>query len=89
METMKGLRRSRTLSALGVLAIAATGAAWSGCGEDDDNDVDQAAEDVQQGAEEAGQEVEQAAEDTGEAAEDAGKEVEQEANEADKEDKGD
>jgi hypothetical protein len=64
----------RALAGVAVLAIAATGAAWSGCGDDED-DVNQAIDDVQQQAEDA-------AEEAGGQAEEAQQQAEEQIDEA-------
>jgi gas vesicle protein len=64
MSTMKA---SRVKTALGVLAIAAAGAAWTGCGDDDldqaTNDIKEAGEDIKDEAQEAGEEIKDEAEE--------------------------
>ena len=51
---MSNLKRRRAMSAFGVLAIAATGAAWSGCGDDDaDEAIDNAQEQIDEATDEA------------------------------------
>ncbi len=62
----------RALTAVAVLGIAATGAAWSGCGDDE---VDEA----QQEAEEAAEEGQEQAEEIGEEAQEQGEEIGEEA----------
>ena len=72
-------RRRRALSALGVLAIAATGAVWAGCGDDEDEARD-AAEQLQEDANEA---IDQAQEELEDAdVNEAIEEAQEEANQA-------
>jgi len=74
-------RRATALLAAGVLAL---GGAAAGCGEDD---VDQAADEIQQTGEDAAKELEQAGEDAGkeleEAGEDAGEKLDEARDDAD------
>lgn len=79
--------RRRILAGLGVLAIAATGAAWSGCGDDDEEQaVNDAIDQAQEAGEEAEEKANEAADDVGQEAEEAADELEQEADEAEQED---
>ena len=78
--------RRRLLSGLGVAAIAATGAVWSGCGDDDaEQAVDDAVDEAQEAGDEAEEKANEAADDIGQEAEEAGDELEQEADEAEQE----
>ena len=76
----------RALTGVAVLAIAATGAAWSGCGDDDEDEaqqaIDEAQEQVDEATEEAQQEVEHATEEAEQQAEEAQQEAEEALDEA-------
>jgi hypothetical protein len=70
-------RRSRLLAGLGILAIAATGAAWSGCGGDDAEDearetADEIEKEAQEGIDKAKDEADKAQDEIDKALEDAG-----------------
>ncbi len=64
---MSRLKANRAKTALGVLAIAAAGAAWTGCGEDDldqaTNDIKEAGEDIRDEAQEAGEDIQDEAQE--------------------------
>jgi gas vesicle protein len=80
---MMRLDRRRALSGLGVLAIAAGGAVWSGCGDDDASDqVDDALSTIKEQADEAQSTVEEAADDAQQQAEDLQNEIEDQVDEA-------
>ncbi|MFI5122758.1 MAG: hypothetical protein ACHQJ5_07660 [Vicinamibacteria bacterium] len=55
-------KADRTIAALGVVAIAATAAVFSGCGDDTQDQVNQALDDAQQQIEEASQDAQDQAE---------------------------
>jgi gas vesicle protein len=58
---------ARVRAALGVLAIAAGAAAWSGCGDDDvdqvTNEIKEQGEELRENAREAGEDIKDEAED--------------------------
>ena len=79
---MRRLKGRRVLSAVGVLAIAATGAAWSGCGDDAEDEaneiidnaqeqVDEAVDAADEQSQELQDEVEQQVDEAQESAQDA------------------
>jgi hypothetical protein len=72
----------RALSAVAVLSIAATGAAWTGCGDDEEDEVNEAIEQANEQAEEISQEAQEAAEEAQQQAEEATDEALQESEEA-------
>jgi hypothetical protein len=53
----------RALTAIAVLGIAATGAAWSGCGDDEEEEAEQAIEEAAEEVEEQGEEIGEEAEE--------------------------
>lgn len=69
---MNPVNAGRAKVALGVVAIAVAGAAWSGCGSDD---VEQATNEVKEAGEEIKDEAQQAGEDIGDEAEQLENEV--------------
>jgi multidrug resistance efflux pump len=84
METTGALSRRpplsrRILSAAGVLAIAATGAAWSGCGEDE---ADNAQEQINEAVDQAQEQGQEALEEGQEATEEATQEAKEQLDEA-------
>jgi vacuolar-type H+-ATPase subunit H len=76
-EGLKGKGLRRAPAALAVLAIAATGVAWSGCGGGGDNSTSEAQEQVEKGLEEAKQGLEKGKEETKKGLEKAQKETKQ------------
>ena len=67
----------QAIAGVAVLAVAGIGVAWSGCGGDDEDEVNQAVDEIQQEAEEA-------AEDVGGEAEELQQQAEEEIDEAQK-----
>jgi uncharacterized protein HemX len=72
----------RALTAVAVLGIAATGAAWSGCGDDNDDDVNEALDNANEQLESISEEAQEQAEEAQEQAEEAGDEALDQAEEA-------
>jgi type IV secretory pathway VirB10-like protein len=83
-STQRRLGR-RALTAVAVLSIAATGAAWAGCGGDDEDEAQQAIDEAQEQVDEAVDEAEQQAEEAEQQAEEAVDEAQQEAEQAEEE----
>jgi hypothetical protein len=73
LEPTRGCLGRRALTVIAVLGIAAAGAAWSGCGDDDadeaEQEIEQAIEEGEEEAEQAGEEAEQQIEEGAEEAE--------------------
>ena len=87
--TPRGTFRRRALSVVAILGIAATGAAWSGCGDDNEDEVNEAIENandqIQSISEEASQQAEEAQQQAEEATDQAleqSEEAQQDAQEA-------
>ena len=72
----------RALTAVAVLGIAATGAAWSGCGDDNEDDVSQALDEANEQLESISEEAQEQSEEAQEQAEEAGDEALDQAEEA-------
>ena len=72
----------RALTGVAVLAIAATGAAWSGCGDDNDDEVSNAIEEANSTASSISEEAQQQAEEAQQQAEDAAADAQDQAQEA-------
>jgi ElaB/YqjD/DUF883 family membrane-anchored ribosome-binding protein len=90
--TPRGRFGRRALTAVAVLGIAATGAAWTGCGDDNEDEVNEAineaneqvesiSEEAQQQAEEAQQQAEEATDEALDQAEEAQDDAEQQLEE--------
>ena len=75
-------RRRRFLTGVAVVSIAATGAAWSGCGDDTEDQVDEAIENANEEAEEIQGEVNEAIEESTDQANEAIEEGQQDAQDA-------
>jgi uncharacterized protein HemX len=80
--TPQGRFGRRALTAVAVLGIAATGAAWTGCGDDNEDEVNEALEQADEQAQEISDEAEQAAEEAQQQAEEATDEALEQAQEA-------
>ena len=81
-NTNRPTRRRRFLTGVAVVSIAATGAAWSGCGDDDDEAVDEAINNANEQAEEIQGDVNEALDEANEQAEEATDEALDQADEA-------
>jgi len=81
-NTNRATRRRRFLTGVAVVSIAATGAAWSGCGDDTEDEVDEAIENANEEAEEIQGEVNEAIEESTDQANQAIEEGQQDAQEA-------
>ena len=62
---MSAPERRRGLTAVAVLAVAATGVVWSGCGDSAEDEAQEAVDNAQEQVEQATDDAEQAIEDAG------------------------
>jgi DNA anti-recombination protein RmuC len=74
-------RRQRVAAIVASFSIALAGAAWSGCGDDEEEEaveaVNEALDQAEEQADEIGQQAEEAADEAGQQAEDAADEASQ------------
>ena len=72
----------RALTAVAVLGIAATGAAWTGCGDDSDDEVQDAIDQANEQADEISEQAQEAVDEAQQQAEEAQDEALDEAQQA-------